>query len=115
MSTREAEARIVSDLSVVTLGRLRANAVKKAWNDNGDETRRASLLRFVELARGELNEIEELARALPESHIPEDFHAETRVRAKIRSECGDLNAYAAMLFDLAGPDSPDFGPDPFDS
>lgn len=86
MSTEADEQRIVHDLSVVMLGKLRANRHKPYWNADCGPT-------AEEMFRLAMKEMEELRDALND---PEGLQNP----AKIVLECADVANILAMIVDI---------------
>lgn len=84
MSTVEEEAAIVEDLSIMIRGKLRANAHKASWREYPTDLE--YLLKRLKQEVAELEEEIDLRPLRP---------------AKIRLECADVGALAAMIADLA--------------
>jgi hypothetical protein len=107
MASKEEEERIVKNLSIVMLGKLRANGWKDHWRqgihtvdalghphiDPAKQKERA--LFFLDLLQGE---VEELKRELAKDNTKP---------AAVVLECADVANMAAMLADIIAIDSPD--------
>jgi len=109
VASKEEEQRIVTNLSIVMLGKLRANGWKSHWREgvasldaNGDAVPRAGeqkeqALKYLQLLK---YEVEELERELQAPAV--EIHP-----AKVMQECADVANMAAMIADIICFDSPD--------